>query len=161
MGIVQRSPAPVSTQNFYLLPFSAASANALKANAESHKAYLSSRPESIADLSYTLALRREPLPYRAFLVAPTNASNDALQLSSIEKVGEYKETAFVFTGQGAQWPGMAASLLISSEIFRDSIAAMQAALETCASPPQWSLRGRFTFRRSVLRQILTIAKRSY
>ncbi|KAH8689280.1 acyl transferase domain-containing protein [Phaeosphaeriaceae sp. PMI808] len=46
----------------------------------------------------------------------------------------------VFTGQGAQWPGMAQSLIEKCEMFRTTIENMEEALAQLPDPPAWSLK---------------------
>lgn len=45
----------------------------------------------------------------------------------------------IFTGQGAQWPGMSRCLFAENEIYRNSIRALDAYLAACPDPPIWSL----------------------
>ncbi|CAK7213230.1 Type I Iterative PKS [Sporothrix bragantina] len=45
----------------------------------------------------------------------------------------------VFTGQGAQWPGMSKGLFLTNPIYRESIRYLDSVLKTCPDPPQWIL----------------------
>ena len=93
------------------------------------------------DLSYTLAARRSLHGWRSAIVA-----SDTQDL--IDKLSRVKPTkssggtstpavTFIFTGQGAQWYAMGRELLLSSSIFRDSIATSSSLLKHWGSP--WSL----------------------
>ncbi|KAG8160939.1 hypothetical protein KVR01_009203 [Diaporthe batatas] len=46
----------------------------------------------------------------------------------------------IFTGQGAQWPGMGKELLRHSPIFRTAIDECDKSLSTLPDPPSWSLK---------------------
>ena len=141
MGIdTARQPLKTS-QNYYLLTFSANHPDALKKVVDEHEAYLEASPERIADLSYTLNVRREPLPHRAFSIVQADAIVKPLHISKFEKIGMHYDLTYVFTGQGAQWARMGAGLLESNPTFRTSIEEMDLALANCADPPTWSLAG--------------------
>ena len=84
-------------------------------------------------------MRREHLLYRAFSVVQAKPEIRPLQGSHIEKSDVRKELIYVFTGQGAQWPGMGAALIESNSVFRECIAKMELALSECQDPPVWSL----------------------
>jgi acyl transferase domain-containing protein len=47
--------------------------------------------------------------------------------------------AFVFTGQGAQWPGMGYGLIQQYEVVRKTMATLQSALDALSTPPEWQL----------------------
>ncbi|KAL2170278.1 hypothetical protein VTG60DRAFT_5054 [Thermothelomyces hinnuleus] len=78
----------------------------------------------LRDLSYTLACRRSLFRWRRAVVA-----SDLAQLTAALEEPKPSKTraapsakiAFVFTGQGAQWAGMGAELIASSQVFRESI----------------------------------------
>lgn len=142
MGVKSARHSSKIMQDRYLLTFSASHPDALKKIIEEHEAYLSLRPERIADLSYTLNVRREPLQHRAFSVVSTEAADKPLQVSQFEKAGVQYELTYVFTGQGAQWSRMGASLFETSTKFRESIDEMELALASCQNPPKWSLTGK-------------------
>ncbi|KAI9146786.1 hybrid nrps pks [Paramyrothecium foliicola] len=46
----------------------------------------------------------------------------------------------IFTGQGAQWAAMGASLIHRAQVFRESIERSEAALAALPDPPSWSLK---------------------
>ena len=84
-----------------LLLFSANHPDALKRVAENIEGYLNAHPDRLDDTAYTLAQRREHLKQRSYAVFKDNSS--ALEVSAPVKFQNARETAFVFTGQGAQW----------------------------------------------------------
>ncbi|KAK7979719.1 hypothetical protein PG989_012176 [Apiospora arundinis] len=86
----------------------------------------------IFDIAYTLGERRTHLPYR---IACTASSTDELgqMLQNPSNAPKLAPTvpklAFVYTGQGAQWPAMGLELLQSYPIFAESIKAADQVLD--------------------------------
>ncbi|KAL2755347.1 hypothetical protein ACRALDRAFT_1033350 [Sodiomyces alcalophilus JCM 7366] len=86
----------------------------------------------LRNLAHTLAVRRSHFDFRAFCIAPSFKALTA-QLSN-GLVGTKRSPrqktnlAFVFTGQGAQWPTMGAELLRNPQ-FGESVQKSQAYLE--------------------------------
>ncbi len=121
---------------------SAASEAALRGQAARLLSHARSEPGvSAADIGYSLATARSPLPHRAVLV---EGDRDALT-GALEAFGEdvvagvadlSGKTVFVFPGQGAQWAGMARELLDTTPVFAERIRACEAAL---APHVDWSL----------------------
>lgn len=127
----------------YLLTFSAASKGALDSIIRKHEMYLQQYPERLAHLSYTLNLRREALAHRAYSVVCTGQETEPLATSAPWRVASgLSSIAFVFTGQGAQYAAMGASLMTSNSTFQRSIETMENVLAQCSQPPVWSLKGR-------------------
>lgn len=96
-------------------------------------------PENFLDnLSYTLAAKRSRFVWRASVVA--ESSDSLIQaLSSLEKPVRStmnRRLGLVFTGQGAQWPGMGRELH-KYKVFRDSVGAASRYLESLGC--SWSL----------------------
>lgn len=128
----------------FLLPFSGNSQAALEARITDLAEY-DLRNVAFTDLAYTLAERRSHLKRRGFLVSSKNdlkSKLDVRQLRTLDlevsnTLGNY---AFVFTGQGAQWPQMGKELLAEFGVFRAAIADMDAVLKCLPHPPSWSLR---------------------
>ena len=140
MGIsIPLGPTEI-TRSHYLLTFSASGTDALRQVVQNHEAYLEKNPESLADLSYTLNVRREPLQYRAFAVVGGESKFKPFQTSQFIRSEEAPEIAFVFTGQGAQWAQMGAELLKSNLTFRESIEKIETTLQSCSDKPDWSVK---------------------
>ncbi|MET8689246.1 SDR family NAD(P)-dependent oxidoreductase [Streptomyces sp. NPDC004732] len=128
---------------------SARSVEALRAQAALLHAHLESSPGlDPVDIGHTLATRRAAHEHRAVLVGDdqdalldrlhaladgTDADADA-GAHRAARPGE--AVAFVFPGQGAQWPGMARELLDSSTEFA---ARMNACADALAPHVDWSL----------------------
>ncbi|RDA85038.1 hypothetical protein CP532_4577 [Ophiocordyceps camponoti-leonardi (nom. inval.)] len=121
-----------------LLPVSANTENSLQRRISDTKAYIEAHPGSIDDLVYTMGLRRVHLAYRSFSIVQDGVAR-SLEFSPVEKAGGCK-AVFVFTGQGAQWEGMARSLMLSSASFRRDIREMDDALRTLDQPLRWTLQ---------------------
>ncbi|KAI9037118.1 lovastatin diketide synthase LovF [Aspergillus affinis] len=86
----------------HLLLASAKSTTSLDSSIKSINSYLEATPSAVADMSYTLAFKREHMQHRAFAIAEKDGS-----ISTFEKARAVSaQICFVFTGQGAQWPGM-------------------------------------------------------
>ncbi|KAK7418132.1 hypothetical protein QQX98_004107 [Neonectria punicea] len=104
----------------------------VKRRAEQLGVYIEQHPEVfqkrlVRDMAYTLGERRSHLPWRIALAA-TSCDELALALNGIDALpGRAPEVlprlAFVYTGQGAQWPGMGRELLISHPVFANTIQA--------------------------------------
>lgn len=94
------------------------------------------------DLAYTLNSRRSLLPQRSFAVLNNQdvirGLNDALS-APIRSIKDPK-VAFVFTGQGAQWAGMAKELL-GFPIFRENIEDSGKFLKNIGF--DWDIEGRW------------------
>ena len=94
----------------------------------------SSNPQTLANLAYTLSDRRSKLLWMATCVAEhgqelceklnTLKGDDAARAMGGPRIG------FVFTGQGAQWPGMGVALL-KRTVFRASIMDSAQFLKKC------------------------------
>lgn len=124
----------------HLLLFSAKHPEALKKSVADHQSYLSSHPDSLKDMSYSLAMKREVHPHRAFCV--TNGE-DSFELSRVHKpiLTSLPKLVFVFSGQGAQWAEMGKELIQEVVSFKNSILALDDVLASLPSPPKWRLLG--------------------
>ncbi len=131
--------ADADTRQLVLLPFAAHSKESLKLNIDALSGAISQFP--LADVAYTLAAKRSRLPQRTFRVVNKDrpaeelgADGGPVQRSPLQP----GSVAFVFTGQGAQWPAMGAELF-EYRVFRTAIAYMDHVLSTLPTAPRWTL----------------------
>ncbi|KAF3389382.1 Compactin diketide synthase mokB [Penicillium rolfsii] len=118
-----------------LLVVSAKSKDSLNGQIDRLQAYLESKKSPLSDIAYTLGLRREHLTHRAFAITQSDG-----KISSFERSASVNaKTIFIFTGQGAQWPGMGRELIEKAQGFREDIQMMDRALQGQESKPLWSL----------------------
>ncbi|WP_238697109.1 acyltransferase domain-containing protein, partial [Streptomyces sp. E2N166] len=89
------------------------------------------------DVAHTSTVRRTAHPHRAAVLAadPQEAARQLDRLTAGEpasgaviRAGERDGTAFVFSGNASQWPGMAADLLRGEPVFRGAVQEADAAL---------------------------------
>ncbi|KAK4694496.1 hypothetical protein P7C71_g3102, partial [Lecanoromycetidae sp. Uapishka_2] len=136
----------LSLRSSFLLPFSATNETALKARV-SGIAAMHTETMEIVDLAYTLGCRRTHFAERGFIVAKRGSlSNDLSEerlqmLPNIKSSGSPSDLGFVFTGQGAQWPGMGKELFDEFSVFRESIRHMDTVLKSIPHPPLWTIEG--------------------
>jgi acyl transferase domain-containing protein len=115
---------------------SAADPDGLRGRAEELRAHLTGHPGlAAADVGYTLATTDAGGAHRAVVLGRDRAGPlDALAAGRpaadlvTGAAGGDAGPVFVFPGQGAQWPGMAAELLDTSAVFRERMAECDAAL---------------------------------
>lgn len=132
-----------------LLVFSANSAPSLNLQIDTFKNYTTEHPEQLKNIGYTLALCRERLPNRAFAVIQ---DGEFLETSLPAKAPASTPTiAMIFSGQGAQWPGMGRELVLSNPSFRQDIVRMDSVLQGLHIPPSWSILGRFALWFGIMR----------
>jgi acyl transferase domain-containing protein len=145
-GSTQSADDPVAGNDYFLLNFSANDPEALQAVVQNHETYLKAHPERLKDLCYTLAARRQPLPHRTYALISRNTLTEALKVVPSERVGASKaQLVYVFTGQGAQWAGMGASLIQRKGVFQTTIRQLDRVLESCNPPATWSIIGTWQF----------------
>jgi acyl transferase domain-containing protein len=134
-----------TSQTTLILPLSAATGASL----EQRKADYASHDfgnTSMTDLAYTLGYKRTHFPERGFFIASRNDD-----IANVFKTGTLVTSprpaptsqslpfAFVFTGQGSQWPGMCKQLFAEFDIFRNAIEEMDHVLKAIPHAPEWSL----------------------
>ncbi len=150
-------PAPASqdedTERLYLLPLSGRSAEALRASAESYRAFLAETASHLHDIVYSASQRRSHHDHRLALVARSKAGAIAnldafladeprLGTSSGRTLlGDRPQTVFVCSGVGPQWWAMGRDLLEHEPVFRASIERCDAELQRYTG---WSLLEAFT-----------------
>lgn len=139
-----RRPKPEATRvdndTPQLLLFSAKTAHSLKEMTAKYQTWMGETPPAIlADVSYTLANRREHNTHRSFAIASGESLNIATSLPSREGSGP-SSIIMVFNGQGAAWPQCGRDLLLTNPTFTSTIRKLQAHLKTLgAHAPAWSI----------------------
>ncbi|PVI02664.1 PKSN polyketide synthase for alternapyrone biosynthesis [Periconia macrospinosa] len=132
-----RTPADGDRISKHLFVFSTKDEAGLGRIASSHMHHLSSKadkqdPQFLGDLSHTLYSRRSHLDFRSFAVAASAEELQAKLKQGLPKTPrasrQQLNLVFIFTGQGAQWPGMGHELIHYPE-FRQSIETSQRHLE--------------------------------
>jgi acyl transferase domain-containing protein len=121
-----------------LLLVSAKSKDSLSHQIERLRTYLETKP-LLTDVSYTLGLRREHMNHRAFALTEADGKVSPFATSTSVKA----PIIFVFTGQGAQWPGMGRELIENVQAFREDIQMTDRVLQRLGSKPLWSIEGTF------------------
>ncbi|KAL2862206.1 type I polyketide synthase [Aspergillus lucknowensis] len=129
-----------------VLPLSATTTASLEARVQDF-AHFDYGTTDILDLAHTLASRRSQLPVRGFLVAPRSGdiatsfrTENFITAASPVTSKASTPFAFVFTGQGSQWPGMCRELFSDFAVFRHAIAEMDMVLRGLPNGPEWSLK---------------------
>lgn len=94
----------------------------------------------LPDLAYTLSQRRSQLWHRAFVTTDSLDDLDEADFVVAKRSTQAPKVAFVFTGQGAQWPQMGKELLaLFPAQTRPLLEELDAVLQAQPDPPQWSL----------------------
>jgi hypothetical protein len=123
-----------------LVLFSAYSAGSLEAQIDAYRKYIEGGNVKLRDLAYTLANRREQKPHRAYAITRDISS---LQVSATQVAQKtFPRVAWVFTGQGAQWPEMGAELIDTNATFRATIHKLDKFLLSLPTPPLWTIEGK-------------------
>jgi acyl transferase domain-containing protein/NADPH:quinone reductase-like Zn-dependent oxidoreductase len=127
----------------HVLPLSARSVDGLRTLARAHRERLADDlPESsVTDLCRTAALRRSLHPHRLAVVGASRAElhERLLEAESADHLVAEPSTgrlAFVFSGQGTQWPGMGRELAGRESVFRRALEECDALVRAEAG---WSL----------------------
>ncbi|MDB1090340.1 SDR family NAD(P)-dependent oxidoreductase [Streptomyces sp. ACA25] len=116
---------------------SARTPGALREQAQRLSEHLDARPGlADQDVAHSLAMTRSRFEHRAVLLGPARREQLAALAADLPAPGIVRgvaeragRVAFVFPGQGSQWPGMADGLLDSSEHFRRTFRECADALE--------------------------------
>nr|ALQ32824.1 putative polyketide synthase [Fusarium dlaminii] len=136
-------------QRAVVLPLSASSPFSLKALIDDISSRLPrlGHAGEIDSLAYTLTNGRDHLSHRTFILADLDKSGKVLRTTRTTtgdddfRIMKSLPLGFVFTGQGAQYPGMAKELLASSEPFCSTIRHLDSVLQALAPEhaPDWTL----------------------
>ena len=140
------APLRAPSQSAVVLPLSASTTASLEARVADF-AQFDYGTTDILDLAHTLASRRSQLPMRGFLVASRSEdiansflTGNFVTASKPVSTKASAPFAFVFTGQGSQWPGMCRELFADFPVFQNAIAEMDMVLKVLPLAPDWSLR---------------------
>lgn len=97
---------------------------------------------NVVDLAHTLGTRRSRLAKRGFSLVGQKTLKDDLHPDCfrVNAGGSYSALpiAFVFTGQGAQWPQMGQQLIEEFPSFRRSIFELDLVLQRLPEKPSWT-----------------------
>jgi len=135
-----------SPNTFGVLPLSARSGEALIAMAGQYRDWLAAHPdEHIIDVCLTAGAGRSHFEHRAALVvADVDQARDLLaELAENRSVagvmrgvcGDRPKTAWLFTGQGSQYPGMARELFDSEPVFTETVRRCAEAVDDIVTRP--------------------------
>lgn len=134
--LAEAPPPPASAPSWpwQVLPLSARSRDAVVASSERLAVHLDTHPEQeLADVAHTLQQGRTRFDERQIAICRDRAhAVEVLRGRSPEHLArgsahtEAPRVAFLFSGQGAQYPGMGRALYEVAEVFRDAV-------DTCAT----------------------------
>ncbi|KUI24956.1 polyketide synthase [Mycobacterium sp. IS-1742] len=152
--ILEEAPEPTvapaaSTQTgerFGLLPLSARTPAALVRIADQYRTWLADHPEAtLADVCHTAGTGRAHLEHRAALVVDSRESAvDLLGALADDRPApglvrgesyDTPKTAWLFTGQGSQYPGMARELYDTEPVFAETMRRCAAAVADVLEKP--------------------------
>jgi acyl transferase domain-containing protein/NADPH:quinone reductase-like Zn-dependent oxidoreductase/acyl carrier protein len=153
--ILEEAPEQVAPTNavaqpgdraFSVLPLSARTPGALVQLADRYRNWLLAHPEAgLADVCFTAGAGRAHLEQRAALVV--NSTDSALELLGAladdrpapglvrGESHDIPKTAWLFTGQGSQYPGMARELFDTEPVFADTLKRCAAAVADVLDRP--------------------------
>src|ERR1700730_16043497 len=143
------SPGPVDQpgdQRFSILPLSARTPAALVQIADQYRNWLSAHPEAtLADVCLTAGVGRAHLEHRAALVVnSTEAASELLGAVADDRPApglvrgeshDTPKTAWLFTGQGSQYPGMAQELFDTEPVFAETLTRCAAVVADVLEKP--------------------------
>jgi len=147
----QPAAAPGSVEQpgdrrFSILPLSARTPTALVQVADRYRSWLSAHPEAtLADVCFTAGAGRAHLEHRAALVVNSRESAIALLDALADdrpapglvrgESHDTPKTAWLFTGQGSQYPGMAQELFDTEPVFAETLNRCAAAVAELLEKP--------------------------
>ncbi|MFG1934079.1 type I polyketide synthase [Mycobacterium sp. NPDC048908] len=141
----QEAPAPVQ-RRFSILPISARTPVALVQLADEYRDWLDAHPQAtLADVCFTAGAGRAHLEHRAALVVSSrDAAIELLGALADDRpapglvrgeVHDTPKTAWLFTGQGSQYPGMARELYDTEPVFAATVDRCAAAVADVLEKP--------------------------
>jgi len=140
------APADTGGRKYSILPLSARTPAALVQIADRYRSWLSEHPAAtLADLCLTAGVGRAHLEHRAALVV--NSREAAVELLGAVaddrpapglgrgESHDTPKTAWLFTGQGSQYPGMARELYDTEPVFAETVDRCAAAVADVLEKP--------------------------
>ncbi|MGV0643805.1 SDR family NAD(P)-dependent oxidoreductase [Mycolicibacterium sp. XJ2546] len=137
---------PVDPARFALLPLSARTPTALVQLADQYRGWLTKNTDAtLADVCFTAGVARAHLEHRAALVV--NSRESAIELLGAladdrpapglvrGETQAAPKTAWLFTGQGSQYPGMARELFDTEPVFAETLMRCAAAVADVVEKP--------------------------
>ena len=148
-GQLAADPSPVDqtgNQRFCILPLSARTPAALVQIADQYRGWLNAHPEAtLADVCFTAGVGRAHLEHRAALVVNSRESasellgalaDDRPAPGLVRGVSDdTPKTAWLFTGQGSQYPGMARELFDTEPVFAETLTRCAAVVAEVLEKP--------------------------
>lgn len=120
--VLEQAPAPTPVEGEpagpVVLPLAAATATALTTLTRSMSDYVDAYPDRLPDLSSTVRHRPLGMQHRTAVVAADGDRAAQELLAAAGSLATPAQVAFVFPGQGTQYPGMAAGLHRGEPAFR-------------------------------------------
>ncbi|KAG5795056.1 hypothetical protein H9Q69_005899 [Fusarium xylarioides] len=120
-----------------LLLLSANTEKSIQKQIHSYWQWVEKHPEAVSNLAYTLGKHRQHLPHRASIIVNADKSTDSSTPTKVPR--DAPSLVVVFSGQGAQWPGMAKELIENDDSFREDLHKMDQVLQKLEYPPPWKL----------------------
>ena len=146
------SPSNARTvEPLLILPFSASNELSLQDRITSLSA-LDTSNVPLRDLSHTLGSRRSHLPVRGYITVGGQDWKSGLRFENLHTLDVNSRRsphaqlpyAFVFSGQGTQWPEMGRQLLDRYPNFEATIRDLDNSLACLPHPPDFSIHGRLS-----------------
>ena len=136
---------PYNDVDACIIPMFGQTEVSLQGNLKALQSYLNRRSdvtdfEFWPNLVHTMTQRRTPFPWRCAIAAtdPSSLKTQLEQGPMIQRASEVPRIAFVFTGQGAQWPQMGRRLMCYP-VFCAYMEAAERHLRALGA--DWSLKG--------------------
>ncbi|MCV7223754.1 type I polyketide synthase [Mycolicibacterium elephantis] len=143
---VEVTQAPTDDRRFTVLPLSARSPAALVELAQRYGSWLAEHPEApLADVCFSAGVTRSHFEHRAALVVNSvESARETLRALAEDRpapglirgeCNDKPKTAWLFTGQGSQYAGMARELYDTESVFADTLNRCTAAVADVLEKP--------------------------